>query len=676
MSRLLRLCCVLAALTVGACTSSAPSVPRDAASAGDDAMARDAAGADAEAATDAAARADAASDASASAPPVRVVLMIGDGMGPGQLEAASRFAHGAPGALAMHALPVRGALTTGGPSGIIDSAASATAMSTGEVTENARVALDRDGRRLETLVELAHARGLATGVVTTAALPHATPAAFSAHDESRHHYVDIAAAQVRDVRPHVMLGGGARYFRAAGPGSQRPDEGLFGELAAAGYALVEDRAGLAAIDPRETARLFGAFADQHMTFARERAGDSREPTLTEMALTALEVLEAQDRGFFLMIEGARIDMASHGNDLANAIGETLAFDEAVAAVRAWASAREGVTLVVTADHECGGLEVRGSSPAGTLPDVGWRWNHHTNARVPVFAEGPLADVLHDEVRDHRWVHAVLRARVTGAPLAPPPRVAVPDGRLLDLRHEVARQAVESSFGPTHNRLDALRLDADRYGLHVGVEGLFEWSANALVVLIDVDFGAATGHATLAGALRDRDGRADAVLSASRLDAPPVEGFGADFAIVTYGGADPQLGERADDAGLRGLRPPFGRPDDLGWHAAALNFGEGVRTRAGVPASPLPGEGFEAFVPWAALYPDLGGRVPPGAELALAVVLVNSDGGFTSNQALPPFPAGTASPGRARVALPGVARFVVDADGDGVADADRAPAVLP
>jgi alkaline phosphatase len=620
---------------------------------------------------DASLDARAPTDAGPRPSPPRVILMIGDGMGRGQLEAASLFAHGTRGALRMQSLPVRGELTTGGPSGIVDSAASATAMSSGEVTYNARVAIDRDGAPLETLVELAHAHGLATGIVTTAALPHATPAAFSAHHVSRHAYVEIATEQARSVQPHVMLGGGARYFRPAGAGSARSDEGVFDALASAGYLLVDDADALATAT---SGRVFGAFADEHLTYVRERRDTTREPTLSEMSLAALRVLDAHPEGFFLMIEGARIDMASHGNDLANAVAETLAFDEAVEAVRAWALARGDVTLMVTADHECGGLEVVRSNGPGVLPDVTWRWGNHTNARVDVFAEGPGTEVLHGAVRDHRWIHAVAKSRLTGSGLVAPPRVAIPDGRLTDLRHAVVMQANESGFGAGYNRLDALRLDADRHGLVVGVGGLMRWGENAIVVLIDVDPGDGTGHAGLAGALSDRSGIADAILTASRLTAPPVTGFGADLAVVSFGGADPQIGELRTEGGLRGLRAPFGRVDDLGWWPASLNFGEGVRVRT--ESTPVPDEGFEVLVPWTSVFPELGGRVPSGSEVAIAVVLVNGDGGFTSNQALPPFAPGTANPGRTLTPLPGVVRYVVDGDGDGVADGDRAPFVVP
>ena len=602
-----------------------------------------------------------------------VILMIGDGMGRGQLEAASHVAHGAAGQLFMESLPVRGTVITAGPSGTTDSAAAATTMATGARAWNGAIGVDVDGVTVETAVELAHRLGLPAGVVSTAALPHATPGAFTAHRDSRHALAEIAEDQVRVVRPDVMLGGGAQYFLPAGAGSVRDDAGLVVELESAGYTVVKSAAERAAA--RDRGPIAGLFAAEHMTFAIERAADSTEPTLTEMSLAALDRLDASPDGFFLMIEGARIDMASHGNQLAEAVGETLAFDDAIRAVAGWAAGRDDVTLMVTADHECGGLEVVEAHGAGVLPDVTWRWGRHTNAPVPVFAQGPGTEVLDGVAVDHRHIHQVIASRLAGAPFVTPAAERIADGRLGDLAHVAAIQSNPSGFGPGYNQLDALHLAADRRGLSVGVSGVFEQGRNAVVVLVDVDFGAGTGPARLAGALTDTSGRADAILAALRLDAPAVSGFGADLALVAWGTEDPMIEDNVEEAGLRGLRPPYGQPDDLGWYGAATNFGEGTRARPSPapPLAPVVARGWETQVPWQRLYPQ--GR-PPGARLALAAVLVNDDGGYTSNQALPPFPAGTANPGRTVTRLPGVVVFEIDADGDGQLDAVTSTSVLP
>jgi alkaline phosphatase len=667
---------LLGLLAAGACAPT-PFPARDA---GDDDGDDVPGWADAGPAADATPGADAADgpDAAPVAKKRRVILMIGDGMGAGQLEAASRYAHGAPGQLFMQSLPVQGVLDTGNLSGITDSAAAATTMATGVRTWNGAVGVDRDGQPVETLVETAQALGLASGIVSTASLPHATPAAFSAHEDARGSYLAIADDQALEVRPDVMLGGGAQFYLPVGPGSLRSDAGLLAPLAQAGYQVVSTAAQLAAASPDVSPRLVGVFAPEHLTYVLDRGLASPEPTLTEMSLAALEFLDRDAEGFFLMIEGARIDMASHGNDAARAVAETLAFDDAVRAVAEWAAGQDDVTLLVTADHECGGLRVVQPAPAGTLSQVAWRWGQHTNALVSIFGRGPGAAPFAAARRDHTWVYAALEAQLTGATLQEPERVLVPDGDLRDLRWLAATQTVPTGFGAGYNQLDALWLDADAHGLAIGVEGLFEWDHNAIVVLVDLDYGAGTGPARLAGALTDQAGRIDAILAASPLDSPRIPGFGADVAIVAHGGADPHLEELVADAGVRGLRPPLGLPGDLGWFGAAINFGDGARTRAGSPPLTVPDElGWEAHVPWATLYPLLAGAVPSGATVAVAVVLVNDDGGYLSNQALPPFAATvTANPGRAVTRLPGIVSFVVDGDEDGVADGDTPPAIVP
>jgi hypothetical protein len=149
-------------------------------------------------------------DARPGGPAPAMILLIGDGMGPGQIDAASRYRHGAPGQLYMETLPVHSQLRSSSPNGITDSAAAATVMATGVYTWNYTLAIDRDGQRLETLVERAHARGLSAGVVTTTEITHATPAGFTAHVDSRASTMAIADQQARESQPEIMLGGGAR----------------------------------------------------------------------------------------------------------------------------------------------------------------------------------------------------------------------------------------------------------------------------------------------------------------------------------------------------------------------------------------------------------------------------------------------------------------------------------
>ncbi len=598
-------------------------------------------------------------DATLAAPPA-VIILIGDGMGTAQLDAASLYATGATGGLALQALPHAGAVRTGGPSGTTDSAAAATVMATGVYTYNGNVGVDRAEAPVQTVLERAAARGWATGVVTTAALTHATPASFTAHVDSRAQQVAIAQQQAAVTRADVMLGGGAQDF-----------VGLDADLDGAGYTRVTTASELLAAAPVAT-RLFGAFAADHLSYVAERAPATAEPTLEEMAAAALAVLDRDPDGFFLMIEGGRIDHGGHANNLVNSVQETLAFDATVDVVTRWARARGNVTVLVTADHECGGLQITAPAPAGTYPAVRWRWGNHTNARVAIVGEGPGAEVIDGAVVDHRWVYEIARARVDGDGFVEPAPTPIPDGELLELRHRAALQSAATGFGAGFNQLDALYLDATADGLYVGVEGVFEWDVNGVQIWLDVDFGAGTGPAGLAGAVSDVTGTADQLLAASTVSAPAVAGFGVDVVAVTRGGADLMLENQDAAVGLRGVRAPFGAPGNLGWGHAAFNFGA-VRTTAAALAS-VAGQGLEVFVPWAELYP--GGVVPAGARLAVAAVLVNDDGGYTSNQALPPFASGRPNPGRAVTALPGVTVYDLDADGDGVVDGDQPPITLP
>jgi alkaline phosphatase len=591
-----------------------------------------------------------------------VIVLIGDGMGYGAMDAASLFKYGETGRLSMQTLPYRGEVRTGGPSGITDSAAAATVMATGEYTWNGRIALDRDAIPVETLVEHARQNGWAAGIVTTTSLPHATPAGFTAHTIGRGYMTSIAQDQVRRTKPQVMLGGGSIYYAD-----------LMDEVERSGYVVANDRFQLEDAVATGTTRLFGAFVPDMMTMTASRPIDTLEPDLPQMARAALTVLDRDPQGFFLMIEGGRIDHGGHANNLIDVVNETLTFDDTIALVTQWARARGNVTILVTADHECGGLEIVAPHPAGEYPDVRWRWGNHTNARVAIYGEGPGTDVVDGAVIDQRWIHAIGMSRIDDAPMIVPGREPIPDGELGDLRHRAAVQEVATGYGEGFNQLDAMWLDATPRGLFVGIEGLFEWDTNAVEVWIDVDPGAGTGMPGLKDALTDTTGVVDSVLTASNVSAPTDSaiGFGADVALVAVGGADPHIEDLIETGGLRGLRAPYGEPSDLGWRRTSMNFGA-VRVR-GTPLTRVPGQGMEAFVPWVELYPD--GVVPVGARVAVAAVLVNSDGGHTSNQALPSFPAGTPNPGRVVTPLPGVVLYEVDANRDGIVDGDVPPTIV-
>ena len=276
--------------------------------------------------------------------PRNVVLMIADGFGPASAT-LGRAAKGAP--LALDSVLVGTVETSATDSRVTDSAASATAYACGIKTYNGAIAVTPEGEPCRTVLEAAEARGMATGLVATSRITHATPASFAAHVASRGEEAEIAR-QMAASGVDLLVGGGARFFTEA-PNDLRDllDEG--------GWAVATDRAGYDRLSALPAAALL---APDHLAYEIDR-DETDQPSLAEMTVKALDLLasapEAQADGFFLMVEGSRIDHAGHANDPAAHLGDILAYDEAVAAALAWA-ARDGNTLVVsTADHETGGL---------------------------------------------------------------------------------------------------------------------------------------------------------------------------------------------------------------------------------------------------------------------------------------------------------------------------------
>ena len=327
-------------------------------------------------------------------PPSRVknvILLIGDGMGLSQIAAARIKAVGAKGKLHLDRIPVTGLITTCSAGSLVtDSAAAATALATGRKTNNGMIGVDPQGKRLPTILEAAKDRGMATGLVVTSTITHATPGPFAAHVKSRYDEVTIAT-QLLNTKVNVLLGGGKAFFlpRSA-PGSKRKDDrDLIGEAREKGYLVVQTKEEL---EKAEAKYVLGLFQLRGLTTKPP------EPSLAEMTGKAIRLLSRSDKGFFLMVEGSQIDWASHRNDINDAIKQTLLFDEAVKAVLDFALADKRTLVVVTADHETGGLVVRGGSLQGNNLTVTWTTNGHTPPPVPLSAFGPGAEAfmgLHD-----------------------------------------------------------------------------------------------------------------------------------------------------------------------------------------------------------------------------------------------------------------------------------------
>ncbi len=308
--------------------------------------------------------------------------------------------------------------TSSAGSSLTDSAAAATAMATGYKTTNGVIGLDPDLNFLPTILEDALREGKSTGLVTTTQITHATPAAFAAHVEHRSLMTEIAR-QIVSAGVNVLLGGGEDYFFPSSetgcfPGSGKRDDNrnLIDEaVAVGGYDYVCDEASFDSADPAGTDRLIGLFADEGMP-------RPFSPSLAQMTRKAINILRKNENGFFLMVEGGQIDWASHRNDAANAIGDTVGLDEAVAVAKDMLSNTGDTLIIVTADHETGGMSVSLSSsgladedgpflmPDGSPFYVNWSETNHTSADVPVTAQGPLAEDLNG-LHENTYLHEVM-----------------------------------------------------------------------------------------------------------------------------------------------------------------------------------------------------------------------------------------------------------------------------
>jgi alkaline phosphatase len=310
--------------------------------------------------------------------PRSVILFIGDGMGFEHVKGAGMYVHGEPGTLSFEKFPVAGQMTTrSANSEVTDSAASATAMATGRKVNNKVVAraVPGDASSLTTFVDLYEQRGKSFGMVTTTYTTHATPAAFGAHALDRADRATIAWHYLIDSVPDVLFGGG---------------EGAATQAAAkeAGYTVVTDEKGLDALTLDDLPAL-GQFGTGNTPYEADGLGEL--PHLSEMALKALELLRGDPDGFFLMIEGGRIDHAGHSNLTEKVFDEVAELDKAVHLVSREIDDWSTTLVIVTSDHETGGLEIKANKGAGNVPDLEWGTTTHTSQNVPVFARGAWAE---------------------------------------------------------------------------------------------------------------------------------------------------------------------------------------------------------------------------------------------------------------------------------------------
>ena len=299
-----------------------------------------------------------------------IIFLIGDGMGPAYMT-AYRYYTDDPSSQLMEETVFDPYLTgmqkvysadpyyDGGEDdvkeNIPDSAATATAIASGVKTYNGAIGVDLDQQEVKTVLEAAKEAGMATGLVATSQINHATPAAFGSHDESRQNYNEIANDYVDnqiDGEPvvDVLLGGGTDYF-------VREDRDLTEEFQQEGYSYVTTTDELLA---DENEQVLGLFAPVGLDKAIDRPQE--QPSLEQMTESALDRLEEDEDGFFLMVEGSQIDWAGHDNDIVAAMSEMGDFARAFETAIEFAKENENTLVITTADHSTGGLSIGRGGP--------------------------------------------------------------------------------------------------------------------------------------------------------------------------------------------------------------------------------------------------------------------------------------------------------------------------
>lgn len=293
-----------------------------------------------------------------------IILLIGDGMGPGQVGTTLLFSNRSLGRdLRMVELMKAGRtaylLNDTADATVTESAAAAGQIATGKRMLAGAISMAEDGKTpVQTLLEIAQKQNKAVGLVTTSGITDATPAAFAAHLANRSDEAS-AAEQELQHKVDVLMGGRKQFFLPESAGGKRKDgRDLIAEARNSGYQYVSNADELKSASADR--RLLGLFNMGNMSFEIDRAR-TREPSLAEMTVKTLEMLSTRKEGFFAMIEGGRIDHAAHRNDAAATIRDTLAFDDAVGVAIDFAKANPDTLVLVTADHETGGMAVIGHS---------------------------------------------------------------------------------------------------------------------------------------------------------------------------------------------------------------------------------------------------------------------------------------------------------------------------
>jgi len=389
-----------------------------------------------------------------------VILLISDGWGYNQILATDFYTNGKSGTQVYEKFPTKVAMSTYSlegegtaddnfgyynPSTIwenfeqmklfsTDSASAGTAMSTGEKTYDAAIGVDQDKQELDHIARDFENLGRATGVISSVQLSHATPASFVAHNVSRNNYSELANEMILESATDVIMGAGHPNYDDSGSLRSAPDyryvggdstwQGLvLGTLETSDadadgindpWTLIQSKEAFETMQFGETPERVIGVPMVATTLQQARRGvgtgdayavpfNTNVPSLAVMTRAALNVLDNDPDGFFLMIEGGAIDWAGHANQSGRLIEEQIAFNHAVDAVCAWVNEYSNwseTLVIVTGDHETGYLtgtpgvyDDVDNNGKGNMPKMAWNSGDHTNQLIPLFARGVGAEIF-------------------------------------------------------------------------------------------------------------------------------------------------------------------------------------------------------------------------------------------------------------------------------------------
>jgi alkaline phosphatase len=320
-----------------------------------------------------------------------VILLIADGTGLSQVSSAFYFKKTRPNYARFKSIGL--IRTSSATEDITDSAAGATAFSTGQKTYNGAIGVATDSTKLKTLIEILSPQDVKTGLIATSAIQHATPASFYAHVLNRGQYEDIALDLVTsDV--DFLAGGGRQFLN-----KRKDGKNLLNELKVNGFEL--DTTALRSFtEIKKHSKMAFLLAEEHMNAVAKDRGDFLS-NATELGIEFLNK-DAAKSGFFMMVEGSQIDWGGHDNDADYLISELIDFDDAVGKALDFAEKDGNTLVIVTADHETGGFTLA-STPkkkedgtayddykeiTGTFSTKG-----HSATLIPVFAYGPGSEAF-------------------------------------------------------------------------------------------------------------------------------------------------------------------------------------------------------------------------------------------------------------------------------------------